>query len=110
MWTEKYDQWFAEEGNHNETAAGNLKAPARKRIVPWILDSWASLPAEVIKQSFKSCGLNINVDGSEDDAIHCLKESQPCAAGREMLKSQTEVLKDFAVNQCNRLRYRGSWK
>ena len=59
------------------------------------MDSWASLLVEVIKQSFKSCGLNINVDGSEDDAIHCFKESQPCAAGREMLKSQMEVLKDL---------------
>ena len=58
------------------------------------MESWASLPAD-IKQSFKSCGLNINVDGSEDDAVHCFKESQPCAAGREMLKSQMEVLKDL---------------
>ena len=86
---------LAEEGIHNETVEGNLKTPPRKRIAQWILESWASLPAEVIKQSFKSCGLNINVDGSEDDAIHCFKESQPCAAGREMLKSQMEVLKDL---------------
>lgn len=25
-------------------------------------------------------------DGTEDDMIHCLKEGQPCAAGREMLQ------------------------
>ena len=59
------------------------------------MDSWASLPVEVIKQSFKSCGLNINVDDSEDEAIHCFKESQPCAVGREMLKPQMGVLKDL---------------
>ena len=59
------------------------------------MESWASLPADVIKQLFKSCGLNINVDGSEDNAIHCFKESKPCATGREMLKSQMEVLKDL---------------
>ena len=95
MCTEKYDQWLAEEGIHNETAEGNLKAPSQKRIVQWILESWASLPVEVIKQSFKICGLNINLDDSEDDAIHCFKEFQPCAAGREMLKLQMEVLKDL---------------
>ena len=78
-----------------KTAEGNLKAPPRKRIVQWILDLWASLSNEVIKKSFKSCGLNINVDGSEDDVIHCLKQAQPCAAGREMLKSQMNVLKDL---------------
>ena len=41
--TRKYDEWLAEEGILNETAEGNLKAPPRKRIVQWILDSWASL-------------------------------------------------------------------
>ena len=91
----KYDEWLAEEGILNETAEGNLKAPPQKQIVQWILDSWASLPNEVIKKSFKSCGLNINVDGSEDDVIHCLKQAQPCAAGRDMLKSQMDVLKDL---------------
>ena len=60
-----------EEGIHNETAEGNLKAPPRKQILQCNLELRASFPAEVIKQSFKSCGLNINVDGSEDDAIHC---------------------------------------
>ena len=32
---------------------------------------------------------------SEDDVIHCFKESQPCEAGREMLKSQIEVSRDL---------------
>jgi hypothetical protein len=93
--TEKYDQWLAEEGIHNETAENNLKAPPRKRVVQWILDSWDSLPAEIVKRSFKACALNINVDGSEDYVIHCFKENQPCAAGREMLKSQMEVSRDL---------------
>ena len=95
MCTEKYEQWPAKEGIHNETVEVNLKAPPRKRTVQWVSESWASLLAEVIKESFKSCGLKINVDGSEHDAIHCFKEWQPCAAGRQMLKSQMEVLKDL---------------
>ena len=61
----------------------------------WILDSWASLSNEVIKKSFKSCGLNINVDGSEEDVIHCSKQAQPCATGKKMLKSQMDVLRDL---------------
>ena len=94
MCTEKYDQWLAEEGIHNETAEGNLKAPPRRRVVEWILESWSSLAVDIIKRSFKSCALNIKVDGSEDDDIHCFKESQPCAAGKEMLKTQMQVLQD----------------
>ena len=94
MCTEKYDQWLAEEGIHKKTAEGNLKAPPRRRVVEWILESWSSLAVDIIKRSFKSCTLNIKVDGSEDDNIHCFKESQPCAAGKEMLKTQMQVLQD----------------
>ena len=35
----------------------------------------------MIKSSFKSCALNIAIDGSEDELIHCFNESQPCSAG-----------------------------
>ena len=45
--------------------------------------------------SFKSCALNINVDGSEDDVIHRFKESQHYTAGREVLKLQMEVSRDL---------------
>ena len=94
MCTEKYDQWLAEEGIHNETTGSNLKAPPRRHVVEWILESWSSSAVDIIKRSFKSCALNIKADGSEDDDIHCFKESQPCAAGKEMLKIQIQVLQD----------------
>lgn len=57
------------------------------------MDSGISI-RRTIKRLFKSCTLNVNVDVTEDDFIHCFKESQPCAAGRQLLKSQMEVLKD----------------
>ena len=90
--TEKYDEWLAKVGIHEETAAGNLKAPPRKTILQWILDSWAELSTDVIKKSFTSCALNVPVDGSEDDATHCLKEEQPCSTGQAVLKSQLDIL------------------
>ena len=31
-----------------------------------------------------SCALNVPVDGSEDDAIHCFKEEQPRSTGLDM--------------------------
>lgn len=57
-----------------------------------VLDSWAELPTNVIKKSFTSCALNVPVDGSEDDATHCLKEEQPCSTGQTVLKSQLDIL------------------
>ena len=96
--TERYDEWLATVGIHEETAAGNLKAPPRKTILQWILDPWDELPTDVIKKSFKSCALNLPVDGSEDDAIHCFKEGQPCNTGQAVLKSQLDILDEPETN------------
>ena len=37
----------------------------------------------LLNNLFKLYTLNINVDDSEDDVIHCFKESQPCTKGRQ---------------------------
>ena len=50
--TEKYDEWLGTVGIHEETPAGNLKTPPRRAILQWILDAWAELPTDVIKNSF----------------------------------------------------------
>ena len=44
------------EGIHKETEVRNLKAPPRRSIIRWILDAWAALPSEMIKNSFMHCG------------------------------------------------------
>ena len=109
MQTERYDQWFAEEGINNETEDGNLKTLPGKQIVEWILESWKSIPTESIKWSFKSCALNINFDGSEDNIIHCFKESQPFIAGIRILKSQMEVSRDLE-DEANPFKRLKRWK
>ena len=96
--TKKYDEWLATVGIHEETVAGNLKAPPRKTILQWILDSWAELHTGVIKKSFTSCALNLPVDGSNDDAIHCFKKGQLCSTGQALLKSQLDILDQSETN------------
>ena len=49
---------------------------------------------DVIKSSFKSCALNIAIDGSEDELIHCFKENQPCSAGLQRLKVMADTIDD----------------
>ena len=68
-------------GSQGYTAQGNLKAPPRRKIIEWILEAWKNVRIDVIKSSFKNCALNIVIDGSEDELIHCFKENQPCSAG-----------------------------
>ena len=85
-------------GINQVTDAGNLKSPTRKTIVEWILNAWDALAMEIIKKSFKTCGLNLATDGSEDCQIHCLKEDQPCHAALELFKSQQSILPEPDVN------------
>ena len=47
-----------------------------------------------IVKSFKTCGLNLPVDGPEDHFIHCFKEDQPCEAEARQLQSQLSVLQE----------------
>ena len=56
--TEQYDGWISK-GLHKYTKADNLKAPPRRQIVEWILNAWGKLPKDLIKKSFKCCGLNL---------------------------------------------------
>ena len=73
--TELYDQWLSD-GIHHYTEAGNMKAPSWKRIVEWILEAWSDLSTECIVNSFKCCGLNHQIDGTEDHVIYCFKEGE----------------------------------
>ena len=85
------DEWLAS-GVHQYTEAGNVKPASRHLVVEWILESWNQLEKNLIIKSFKSWGLNLKTDGSEDHLIHCFKKCQPCATGLDMLKEQQNLL------------------
>ena len=72
--TRKYFQWLAEEVINQLASAGNLKPPPRCTIVNLILEAWEEITPETIKNSFKSCALNLATDGSENNLTHCFKE------------------------------------
>ena len=61
-------------------------------VVALILESWNRLEKNLLIKSFKSCGLNLKTDGSEEHLIHYFKEGQPCADGLDMLKEQQNLL------------------
>jgi len=71
---------------------GINKKPPRRAILQWILEAWDALPTDAIKRSFKSCALNLPVDGSDDDIIHCFKDKQPCSSGKAILDAQNHAV------------------
>lgn len=40
---ESYDSWMAGDADKECTAGGNLKAPARRLLVAWVLKAWGKL-------------------------------------------------------------------
>ena len=38
--------------------------------------------------------MNLEIDSTEDNFIHCLKKGQPCKAGRQKQNSQLSILVD----------------
>ena len=96
--TEMYDKWLAEEWINQCTAAVNLKPPPRRTIVKWIFKAWGQISPETIKTSFKSCALNLAIEGAEDEKINCFKEGQPCHKGKEILESQLSILTEKDID------------
>ena len=43
--------------------------PSKEIVLRWIDRAWREIPADLITRSFKSCGINNALDGTEDDAV-----------------------------------------
>ncbi len=43
-------------------------------VLEWISKAWEELPNDVVKKSFKACGLMTAIDGSEDFKVACFKD------------------------------------
>ncbi len=81
-----YDQWMAGDADKEYTDRGYLKIPARRLLVDWVVAAWDKMDKDLIRESFRVCGLSVKTDGSEDDLILCFREGQRCAVGREALR------------------------
>ncbi len=105
MWKQRFKQslhdacrqWMTADADGEHTVGGFLKAPSRHLLVDWVVAAWNKVDKDLIRESFKVCGLSVKPDGSEDDLILCFRKGQPCAAGREDL---TEVRQRSMENQC----------
>src|SRR5436190_804995 len=63
-----YNEWMMEEIKEL-TPTGKLKRPSYETVVNMVKDSWNAVDINLIKRSFKCCGVSNNRDGSEDDWI-----------------------------------------
>ena len=64
----KYLNWMMT-GPFEYTPAGK-KAPSKNLVLRWVRQSWEEIPEEMVRRSFKTCGISNALDGTEDDAIY----------------------------------------
>lgn len=65
----KYLNWMMT-GPFEYTPAGKKKAPSKNLVLRWVKQSWEEIPEEMVRRSFKTCGISNALDGTEDDTIY----------------------------------------
>ena len=63
---EKYWAWC---GLKKKTPKGNIAKPSCQEVINWISKARTDLDEEMVKRSFKVCGITSVLSGSEDDII-----------------------------------------
>ena len=65
----QYLSWMMT-GPFEFTPAGKKKAPSRNLVLKWVKQSWAEIPAEMVRKSFKTCSIANALDGTEDVEVY----------------------------------------
>uniref|UniRef100_A0A131XQ93 Putative pogo transposable element n=1 Tax=Hyalomma excavatum TaxID=257692 RepID=A0A131XQ93_9ACAR len=63
-----YAEWMRS-GEPAVTPTGRLKRASPATICKWIVDAWASIPEDLVRRSFKKCGISNALDGTEDEYL-----------------------------------------
>ena len=86
-----YSEWM-ESGQKSYTAASNMHAPSNAKCLKWVKECLSSLSTKLIQKSFHSCGISVNVDGSEDVEIYWLKVGEVVALAAPAITDFTRKL------------------
>ena len=86
-----YGEWTAT-GQKTYTHAGNIHAPGKLQCLEWVKKAWESVQVEVVIKSFRSCGIAVQVNGSEDKEIHRIQDGGIAAEAFEDISRSTATL------------------
>src|SRR4051812_6146125 len=63
-----YNHWM-NEAIKEYTPSGKIKRPSYSLVANWVKESWDAVDTNIIRRSFKCCGVSNAINGSEDDLI-----------------------------------------
>lgn len=56
------------------TPSRKKQAPSKEVVLQWLDRAWSKIPLDLITRSFKACGINNALNGTEDDTVWDDKE------------------------------------
>ena len=77
-----------ERGEMCYTRGGHPRAAPLDTVLQWISDSWQNVSSDLVKKSFKTCGVTNAPDGSEDNQIHCFSSNGDLCNGLNLLREE----------------------
>lgn len=99
---ELYDEWLFS-GPVEKTKSGNRRAPSKQLMLTWIKQAWDSISPELIRKSFKKCGISNSLDGSEDHLFQACSDDEDPFEGFEQddVVEAEEVLQNICASPQN---------
>ena len=64
----QYQAWMVN-SPFTYTPSGKKRAPSKELVLQWIHKAWQEIPADLVANSFKSCGISNAMDSTEDEAV-----------------------------------------
>ena len=68
-----------------------MRPPTKLQVLQWVKLAWEAVSEDVVRKSFRVCGITVNPDGSEDSEISCLKENGVAYDARCKIELETAV-------------------
>ena len=63
-----YNNWMSE-AIKDYTPSGKIKRPSYSLVASWVKEGWDAIDINMIRRSFKCCGISNAIDGTEDTLI-----------------------------------------
>ena len=73
-----------------QTPSGKIKRPSYLLVANWVKESWDAIDPNMIKRSFKCCGISNDINGSEDDLIFDLSKVENVNNPRRGVEEENE--------------------
>ena len=80
------------------TPAGNRRPPALPTFLRWIKDAWDKVTPDIVRKSFKKCGISNDLDGTEDALLFQESDSDSDADFEGFTAEDIEAASQAAAN------------